>query len=103
RVDIDEQDACRVRAGQAAFGSTRGAATQRLPLTFVRFEPYVVPKVALTGDSTERTDTRVLQAIYRIEPLPEKSGGEASRVFVGQQMDVYIGDKQELVERSTVR
>jgi RND family efflux transporter MFP subunit len=92
RVDIDEQDASRVRAGQPAFGSTRGAATQRLPLTFVRFEPYVVPKVALTGDSTERTDTRVLQAIYRIDPSPEESGGASPRVFVGQQMDVYIGE-----------
>jgi hypothetical protein len=37
----------------------------------------------LTGDSTERVDTRVLQVIYRIEEnsLP---------LFAGQQMDVFI-------------
>jgi hypothetical protein len=52
-------------------------------LEFVRFEPYVIPKKSLTGDSTERVDTRVLQLIYRI-----RDG--APSVYVGQQMDVYI-------------
>ena len=85
RVDIDEQDAWRVRAGQPATGAVRGAGEHRMRLAFVRFEPYVIPKVALTGDSTERTDTRVMQAIYRIE-----TSGEAAPVFVGQQMDVFI-------------
>jgi HlyD family secretion protein len=85
RVDIDEQDAWRVRAGQPATGAPRGAGAQRTQLSFVRFEPYVIPKVALTGDSTERTDTRVLQAIYRMEGT-----GDEAAVFVGQQMDVFI-------------
>jgi len=58
-------------------------------LAFVRFEPYVIPKMALTGDSTERTDTRVMQAIYRVETAPE-----LARVFVGQQMDVFIDCKR---------
>jgi hypothetical protein len=52
-------------------------------LEFVRFEPYVIPKKSLTGDSTERVDTRVLQLIYRI-----RDG--APSFYVGQQMDVYI-------------
>jgi HlyD family secretion protein len=49
----------------------------------VRFEPYVVPKMSLTGDSTERVDTRVLQVIYSFERgnLP---------IYIGQQMDIYI-------------
>lgn len=53
------------------------------PLEFVRFEPFVVPKRSLTGDSTERVDTRVLQVIYRVErdDIP---------LFVGQQLDVFI-------------
>ena len=43
----------------------------------------MVPKRSLTGDSTERVDTRVLQVIYRVErdDLP---------LFVGQQLDVFI-------------
>jgi hypothetical protein len=49
----------------------------------VRFEPYVVPKKSLTGDSTERVDTRVLQIIFGF------TRGELP-IFVGQQMDVFI-------------
>ncbi|MBS0191654.1 MAG: biotin/lipoyl-binding protein [Phycisphaerales bacterium] len=83
RVDVDENDAWRVRAGARAEGSLRGNRDIKTPLTFVRFEPYVVPKKSLTGDSSERVDTRVLQVLFSFDPgsLP---------VFVGQQMDVYI-------------
>lgn len=83
RVNIDENDAWRVRGGASAIGYLRGNKQIRAPLQFVRFEPYVVPKVSLTGDSAERVDTRVLQVIYSFERgnLP---------LFVGQQMDVYI-------------
>jgi HlyD family secretion protein len=52
-------------------------------LTFYRIEPYVIPKKSLTGDSTERVDTRVLQVLYTFEP------GEKP-IYVGQQMDVFI-------------
>jgi len=83
RVDIDENDAWRVIAGAPAVAHLRGNAALRTDLRFVRFEPFVVPKRSLTGDSTERVDTRVLQAIYAFDrsTLP---------VYVGQQMDVFI-------------
>ena len=83
RVDVDEHDALRVREGAPAVGSPRGNGSLRVALEFVRFEPYVIPKKSLTGDSTERVDTRVRQMIYRIV-------AENSSLFVGQQMDVYI-------------
>jgi multidrug efflux pump subunit AcrA (membrane-fusion protein) len=83
RVDVDEHDAGRVREGAPAVGSPRGNGSLKVPLQFVRFEPYVIPKKSLTGDSTERVDTRVLQVIYRV-------AAENSSLFVGQQMDVYI-------------
>jgi len=83
RVDVDEHDAWRVPGGAQAVASPRGNGSIRIPLEFVRFEPYVIPKKSLTGDSTERVDTRVLQVIYRI-----RDGGLS--VYVGQQMDVYI-------------
>jgi HlyD family secretion protein len=83
RADIDESDAWRVRPNVAAVAYPRGDTRQSIPLQFVRFEPYVVPKKSLTGDSTERVDTRVLQAIYRIS-------NQNASVYVGQQMDVYI-------------
>ena len=82
RVDVDEQDAWRVRGGALA-ASPRGNGSIRIPLEFVRFEPYVIPKKSLTGDSTERVDTRVLQVIYRVKD-------QNASLYVGQQMDVYI-------------
>jgi HlyD family secretion protein len=83
RVDVDEHEGWRVRPGAKAVGHVRGNARLETPLTFVRFEPFVVPKTSLTGDATERVDTRVLQVIYRVErdDLP---------LFVGQQLDVFI-------------
>jgi HlyD family secretion protein len=83
RVNVDENDAWRVRANADAIGYLRGNNQIKAPLRFVRFEPYVVPKISLTGDSTERVDTRVLQVIYSFERgnLP---------IYVGQQMDIYI-------------
>ena len=82
RADIDEKDAWRVRPNAPASATLRGQDGQRFPLKFVRMEPYVVPKRNLTGDAAERIDTRVLQAIYELAP--------GTRVFNGQQMDVYI-------------
>ena len=85
RADIDEKDAWRFEGGRAATATVRGHTGQRYPLTFVRTEPYVVPKRSLTGDSTERVDTRVLQAIYA---LPKDT-----RLYLGQQMDISIEAK----------
>jgi HlyD family secretion protein len=83
RVDIDENDAWRVRQGSKASATLRGNTAISFPLVFVRFEPYVVPKRSLTGESFERVDTRVLQAIYsfRRGELP---------IYVGQLVDVFI-------------
>ena len=72
-----------MRSEGKATASVRGNPDLKTPLTFVRFEPFVVPKKSLTGDSTERVDTRVLQVIYRLED-------ESLPLFVGQQMDVFI-------------
>lgn len=83
RVDIDEHEAWRVRPEAKSYAFVRGNSRLKAELEFVRFEPYVLPKKSLTGDSTERVDTRVLQAIYRLER------GELP-VYVGQQVDVFI-------------
>jgi len=83
RVDVDEHEAWRVTPGAKAVATVRGNANLRTPVSFVRFEPFVLPKKSLTGDSTERVDTRVLQVIYRVD-------SDALPLFVGQQMDVFI-------------
>ena len=53
------------------------------PLKFVRVEPYAVPKKSLTGDNTERVDTRVLEVIYALDVKDRP-------IYVGQQMDVFV-------------
>jgi multidrug efflux pump subunit AcrA (membrane-fusion protein) len=83
RVDIDENDSWRWNAAAAARAFVRGNRNMSAPLALVRVEPYVIPKRSLTGDSTERVDTRVLQALYSFDPT-------ALRVYVGQQLDVYV-------------
>jgi multidrug efflux pump subunit AcrA (membrane-fusion protein) len=83
RVDIDENDAWRVRPDAPAVAFMRGNRALETPVQFVRIEPYVVPKKSLTGDTTERVDTRVLQVLYQF------SRGDLP-VYVGQQMDVFI-------------
>jgi HlyD family secretion protein len=83
RAEVDEQNAVLVARDRPAVGSLKGHPELRMPLKFVRFEPYVVPKRSLTGDSLERVDTRVLQIIYEFQ-RPEFP------IYVGQQVDVFI-------------
>ena len=83
RVDVDEHDIPRFKAGAPARASLRGTPEVSYPLEFVRVEPYVIPKKSLTGDNTERVDTRVLQVIYRLNVADRP-------IYVGQQMDVFI-------------
>ncbi len=84
RVDIDEQDLPFFAVGAKGIATLKGMSQVQFPLEYVKVEPYVIPKKSLTGDNSERVDTRVLQAIYALpddRPVP---------VFVGQQMDVYL-------------
>ena len=86
RADVDEQDSARVTPQAAAVASPRGDSAHQFRLRFVRFEPYVIPKKNLTGDSTERVDTRVLQVVYALD--------RSAPVYAGQQMDVFIEVKK---------
>jgi HlyD family secretion protein len=83
RVDIDENDIPRFRAGIPGTASPRGNPLATFPLRFVRVEPFVIPKRSLTGGNTERVDTRVLQVIYAIDTANPG-------LYVGQQMDVSL-------------
>jgi RND family efflux transporter MFP subunit len=84
RADVDEQNATRIRPGQKGRGSLKGDPSVEFDLDFVRVEPYVIPKVSLTGAGTERVDTRVLQVIFSLDRP------EAPPLYVGQQVDVFI-------------
>jgi HlyD family secretion protein len=88
RIDIDEHDIPRFRPGLPAKASLRGHPEAAYPLNFVRVEPYVIPKKSLTGDNSERVDTRVLQVIYSLD-ISDKP------IYVGQQLDVFIDGKAD--------
>jgi|ERR1700730_5471438 len=83
RVEVDENDAWRVQPCAAAVAFFRGNPEVKTSVQYERTEPDVVPKALLTGDSTQRTDTRVLQVIYSFDHA-------AMPAYVGQQMDVFI-------------
>lgn len=92
RAEVDEVNAPLVPYRAPAVASLKGRPDLRISLSFERIEPYVVPKRSLTGDNTERVDTRVLQIIYRFEPpiIP---------IYAGQQVDVFISrDSAERTE-----
>ncbi|MCI0737967.1 MAG: efflux RND transporter periplasmic adaptor subunit [Gemmataceae bacterium] len=99
RVDIDEHDIPRLHPDAPAYAAVRGNPNVHLPLRLVRVEPYVIPKKALTGDNTERVDTRVLQVIYALqESSPMRQQGPAAgQVFVGQLVDVFVEGAQAAV------
>lgn len=82
RAEFDEADAAALRAGATAEGMVRGRPDRPIALTFVRFEPAVREKRALTGGA-ERVDTRVVQALYAFDAPNEP-------VFLGQRMDVFV-------------
>ncbi len=82
RIDIDEQDAWRLKPAAAGSATLRGDPARRWKLVPVRVEPRVVPKRNLAGDGGERVDTRVLQLIYRIE--------DPASLRAGQRLDAQL-------------
>ncbi len=70
-----------IRAEMSLTGST-----VKVPLEFVRVQPFVSPKIELSDQRTEKVDLRVLPVIFRFQKqdLP---------VYPGQLVDVYIGQK----------
>jgi HlyD family secretion protein len=64
----------------------RGTTT-KIPLEFVRLQPYVSPKIELSNERQEKVDLRVLPVIFRFQPPP------GVQVFPGEMVDVYIGEK----------
>jgi multidrug resistance efflux pump len=84
RVDIDENDLPMFDPDADAVATLKGRPGIQFALRRVYVEPYVVPKQSLTGSNSERVDTRVLQVVYE---LPDDG---PVKLYVGQQMDVYI-------------
>lgn len=65
--------------------SVRGSNV-KVPLTFVRVQPYVSPKIELSDERLERVDVRVLPIIFKIEKPKNVN------LYPGELVDVYIGE-----------
>lgn len=83
RINIDADDAWRYKKGSQAIAFVRGNSNIHFPLSFVRIQPYIIPKSSFTGETTERVDTRVLQVLYSFDKgdLP---------IYTGQILDIFI-------------
>lgn len=64
--------------------SVRGSDL-KIPLKFVRTQPFISPKIELSDQKLERVDVRVLPVIFRIE-IPK-----GVNLYPGQLVDIYIG------------
>jgi|SRR5450830_1591278 len=64
--------------------SLRGTNT-KIPLEFVRVQPYVSPKIELSNQRQEKVDLRVLPVIFRFKTK------DAPTIYPGQLVDVFIG------------
>lgn len=58
----------------------------KLPLEFVRVQPFVSPKIELSDQRLERVDVRVLPIIFRVAKPKDLN------LYPGQLVDVYIGE-----------
>jgi HlyD family secretion protein len=58
----------------------------KVPLEFVRVQPYVSPKIELSNQRQEKVDLRVLPVLFRFEK-------KDAPVYPGMLVDVFIGQK----------
>lgn len=87
-VSINQYNASYFNPEAPAVAFLQGDARVEVQLEFVRLDPYLVNKQNLTNDLLEKVDTRVLQVVYKFKNNPY-------RIFVGQQMDVFIESNAE--------
>jgi HlyD family secretion protein len=72
---------CKMKAQMSVRGSDI-----KIPLEFVRVQPYVSPKIELSDQRQERVDVRVLPVIFRIEKTLN------ANLYPGELVDVYISE-----------
>jgi len=65
--------------------SIRGSVV-KVPLDYVRMQPFVSPKIELSDEREERVDVRVLPIIFKVEKPKDVN------LYPGELVDVYIGE-----------
>jgi HlyD family secretion protein len=72
--------------GKMKAQMTVRGSTVKIPLEFVRTQPFVSPKIELSDERLERVDVRVLPVIFRIQKPKDMT------LYPGLLVDVYIGE-----------
>jgi HlyD family secretion protein len=87
RCYVDEILVPRLPSGSKmkAQMSIRGSDV-KIPLEFVRLQPYVSPKIELSDQRQERVDVRVLPVIFKI------ANRANANLYPGELVDVYISE-----------
>jgi HlyD family secretion protein len=65
--------------------SVRGSSV-KIPLDYVRMQPFISPKIELSNQRLEQVDVRVLPVIFRLEKPKDLN------LYPGQLVDVYISE-----------
>lgn len=84
RARVDEEDLPMLRTGAKGTARIRGQRSITTPLTMLRIEPLAQPKLQLSGSTTERVDTRVLDVIFEV------NDAAGLPLYPGQLVDVFI-------------
>jgi multidrug efflux pump subunit AcrA (membrane-fusion protein) len=84
RARVDEEDAPQLRDNARAAARVRGVVAETIPLTWKWIEPLAEAKNVLTGTTTERVDTRVVEVMFDLASKP------IARLIPGQVVDVFI-------------
>jgi HlyD family secretion protein len=87
RCYVDEILVARLPSPQTikAQISIRGTDV-RIPLQFIRVQPFVSPKIELSDQRQERVDLRVLPVLFRFAKPSNMN------IYPGELVDVYIGE-----------
>ncbi len=87
RCYVDEILVPRLPSGSKMIAqmSIRGSNV-KIPLQFVRVQPFVSPKIELSDQRQERVDVRVLPVIFKIAKPSNVN------LYPGELVDVYIGE-----------
>jgi HlyD family secretion protein len=87
RCYVDEILVPRLPSGSKmkAQMSVRGSDV-KIPLEFVRVQPYVTPKIELSDQRQERVDVRVLPVIFKMAKTSN------TNLYPGELVDVYISE-----------
>jgi HlyD family secretion protein len=72
-------------SGMKAQMSIRGSNI-KIPMEFVRVQPYVSPKIELSDQRQERVDVRVLPVVFKINKPANVN------LYPGELVDVYISE-----------